>query len=237
MDSATKPEDLSWFTRTVRDPVVQQFALLTVFIAGGIVAGHFLGSALTNSLGSAMGVVILITLITLPISYVMNHLFYHNRAMRLGGGVVGWTFGPMTWVYIMVKTVGAYMYDSGKIPYFGMFPLFEPAKPEIGKGSAFESLYGVWNELTQFFRFDIGRDVELARSLLAAYWEPETKKAVPESIYEQARTLAERAATDMAPFESLVGEPRVAKETELATDRAAKRDALGTELNRLLNSS
>jgi hypothetical protein len=237
MDSATKSEDLSWFTRLFRNTVFQQFALLTVFIIGGTVAGHFLGAALTNSLGSAMGVVIMITLIALPISYVMNHLFYHNRAMRLGGGVVASMFGPLTWLYITVKTLGAYMYDSEKIPYFGMFPLFGPAKPEIGKGSAFESLYGVWNELTQFFRYDIGRNVDFARSLLAAYWEPEVKKAVPESIYEQARGLAARAATDMAPFESLVGEPRQTKEAELATDRAAKRTVLGTELNRLLNGS
>jgi hypothetical protein len=234
-------EELSWFTRQVRDPVVQQFGVLMVFIAGATVAAHYLGSYLTNSIGTSIAVVLMVTLITLPISYVMNRLLYHNRLMRLGGGLVAWVFGPLLWLYITVTTIVAKLGSDtmdGRVAYFGMFPLFDSEPPaEMGSGGWFQAFNKIWLELTNAFRYSIARDLNLVRPLLAPYWQADPAKAVPESIYERAQALAAQATADMGVVENLVDEPRVAKMQELGGARAATRMALGAEFQRVLNSS
>lgn len=239
METAKATDDLPWYTRLLRDPAFQQIAILTGWIVLGTVIATYVnpGGSMTNALGAAITAVLMVTLIGLPISYMMNKLTYHSRAMRAGGGVIGWLFGPLVTLYIVVQAIMSALTDQAKVPYFGMFPLFEASAPSPDSGAWTKAFYFLWDEITRMFVVDIGPDVNLARPLLAAYWEPDSKKAVPESIYAQARELAKRTAADMDQVESLVGAPRQKKEKELAESRASARAALGQELQRFINDA
>lgn len=239
METATQNNDLPWYTRLLRDSAFQQIAILTGWIVLGTVIATYVnpGGAMTNTLGAAITAVLLVTLIGLPISYMMNKLTYHSRAMRAGGGIMGWLFGPLVTLYIVVQAIMSALTGQAKVPYFGMFPLFEASAPSPDSGTWTKAFHFLWDEITRMFVVDIGPDVNLARPLLAAYWEPDGKKAVPESIYAQARNLAARVVTDMEQADALVGDARQKKEKELAESRASARAALGQELQRFINGA
>lgn len=223
-----------------RSEVVQQSALLMLWGVVAIVASTYLnvGGAITNGLGTGFGVVLMITLIVLPISYMMNSLVYHSRAMRAGGGVAAWIFGGLVWVYVVFRSVGALLGAQEKMPYFGMFPLFDPAAVAAEEeGGWFKAFTFLWRELKRYFQLDIGRDVNRLETLLEPYVAASPADAVPEVVYEGARRIAMESATAMDAFKSLVGTARTAKEQELAEARAAERSALGQELQRIIIGS
>lgn len=219
-----------------RSDVVQQTAILMGWAIVAVLASVYLnaGGAITNGLSVAFGTVLLITLIVLPISYMMNSLVYHSRAMRAGTGVLAWIFGGVVWIYVLFRSVGAMLGAQEKIPYFGMFPLFETEPVSTDEGGWFKAFTFLWREFTRYFQIDIGRDVGRMETLLAPYVAASPANAVPEAIYDGARRIATESATAMDEFKSLVGTARLAKEKELAEARAGERRTLGVSLKQLV---
>lgn len=213
-----------------RSDAVQQSALLVLWGVVATVAATYLnvGGAITNGLGTAFGVVLMVTLIALPISYMMNSLMYHSRAMRAGTGIAAWMFGGLVWVYVVFRSAGALLGAQEKMPYFGLFPLFDPAAAAAEEeGGWLKAFTFLWREFKRYFQMDIGRDVARMETLLAPYVASSPAEAVPEAVYDGARRIATESATAMDAFKSLVGTARTAKEQELAEVRAEERKVLG----------
>jgi hypothetical protein len=213
------------------NPFVQQFGLLILWglVAFGVANYFNEGGELTNAIGSAASVILLITLIALPVSYMMNYLMYHSRAMRFGVGGLALFMGPLVWLFVVVRSTGAVLGLWDKYPYFGMFPLFEqgaqvePAKEEGGWLSAFNMF---WDQITFLFRYRSGENEKYMKPLLAPYIAPDTEHTVPDSLYAAAREIAKQSALDAEKVLGLPPERQAAETVRLATDRAAARAAL-----------
>jgi hypothetical protein len=208
-----------------RDPFVQQLGLLTVLLILGFglsqsIAG---GGDIINAMGVATTVVLMITFIVLPISYIMNYLIYHSRAMRVGSGVVGWLMGGIVWIYIVFRSVGAILGNTQKVPYFGMFPLFEETAETPTEGGWLESIKTVFlGPVTKLFEVHIGGDVDRMTALLEPYIAPAGAKPVKEGLFAAAAEIAEYAQKDAE--ETLTANPE--KKDKAVADLAGIREAM-----------
>jgi hypothetical protein len=216
-----------------RNPFVQQFGLLTVLVVLGFGLSQTMagGGEIMNAMGTATTAVLAITLIVLPISYIMNYLIYHSRAMRAGSGIIGWLMGPLVWVYIVFRSVGAVLGTTEKIPYFGMFPLFETvaAPPSSEEGSWFMNMLQTVfiSPVTKLFEIHIGGDVDRMAALLAPYIAPTGSKPVNEGLNAIASEIATYAKIDSEATLTANPEKKDKAVGDLASVREAMRSAVG----------
>jgi hypothetical protein len=213
-----------------RDPFVQQFGILLILgiLGFGLSASIPGGGLITNAIGVATSTVLLITFIVLPISYIMNYLIYHSRAMRFGSGIVGWMMGAIVWIYIIFRSIGAMLGSSTKIPYFGMFPLFEQTTVQPGSGGWLESIKTVLlDPVTKLFEIHIGGDVDRMTALLSPYIAPTGSKPVNEGLFAAASEIASYAQADAEATLTANPEKKDKAVADLATVREAMRSAVG----------
>lgn len=146
--------------------------------------------------GLAFGFItaLILTVVSLPPSFMMNKIIYHNWVMRLAVGTYA------TYLSIFIFPVIIFMRLSGmtkRAEFFGLFPVFAELAP--GKSdtwlSPFISIFMTllspftWNERSGNYI----KAIEEGMGLLTK-GAPET---VNEAFYEKARDVAGEAETDI----------------------------------------
>ncbi len=121
-------------------------------------------AVLATAIGSGFAIglvtVFIITVVTLPMSYIMNRFIYHNWIMR--GIVGGLSLYVSPLVFLLMLTM-RFIGKWDKIRYFGLLPLFaDVAEPGQETGWIMSILMKFWGALRAPFVMHMGLDEDKA---------------------------------------------------------------------------
>lgn len=121
-------------------------------------------AVLATAVGSGFAIglvtVFIITVVTLPMSYIMNRFIYHNWIMR--GIVGGLSLYVSPLVFLLMLTM-RFIGKWDKIRYFGLLPLFaDVAVPGQETGWIMSILMKFWGALRAPFVMHMGLDEDKA---------------------------------------------------------------------------
>jgi len=148
-------------------------------------AASFLRTCATG-LATGLGIMVALTLVLLPISYVMNRYIYHHWTMRLLLAVLTVVALPIAWIGLFFVP---------RIHYFGLVPLLRSGDATAADPEGWFA--GLWRFLNilkhPFLEMMSEPDDQTAwmtsmSSLLIT--DPQKQRAVPESLWEEARRIA-----------------------------------------------
>jgi hypothetical protein len=121
-------------------------------------------AVLATAIGSGFAIglvtVFIITVVTLPMSYIMNRFIYHNWIMR---GIVGGLSLYVSPLVFLLMVVMRFIGKWDKIRYFGLLPLFaDVAVPGQETGWIMSILMKFWGALRAPFVMHMGLDEDKA---------------------------------------------------------------------------
>ena len=153
-----------------------------------------LATALGSGFAIGLVVVFIITVVTLPMSYIMNRFIYHNWIMRGIVGGLSLYVSPFIFLLMLVmRIVGKW----DKIRYFGLLPLFaDVAEPGQESGWIMSILMKLWGALRAPFITHMTSDEDKAGFVAAIEAGFELlPKPTPEKLYEVGIPTAEQLKT------------------------------------------
>jgi len=136
-------------------------------------------------LATGIGIVLVLTIFTLPASYMMNSYIYHNWVIRLSMGIYTGLLSAIAFpVMVGLRFTGAWK----KVAYFGLFPVVDSEQGMVDDSSWIAPLFSVIQMLMQPFSWVFDKAgyvnaVEQGMGLLPLG----DKGAVDEQFYEDAR--------------------------------------------------
>jgi hypothetical protein len=155
-----------------------------------------LATALGSGFAIGLVTVFIITVVTLPMSYVMNRFIYHNWIMRGIVGGLSLYVSPLIFLLMVVmRIVGKW----DKIRYFGLLPLFaDVAVAGQESGWIMSILMKFWGALRAPFVMHMGLDEDKAGFVAAIEAGLELlPKPEPETIYKVRFPDVKKEGEDM----------------------------------------
>lgn len=148
-----------------------------------------LATALGSGFAIGLVVVFIITMVTLPMSYVMNRFIYHNWIMR---GIVGGLSLYVAPLIFLLMLVMRFVGKWDKIRYFGLLPMFaDVAEPGQESGWIMSILMKFWATLRAPFLTHMSSDEDKA-GFIAAIEAGLELLPKPEKLYKVGIPTAEQ---------------------------------------------
>jgi hypothetical protein len=147
-----------------------------------------IAKAIGIGFASGIGIVLVITMFTLPVSYIMNSYIYHNWVIRVSMGIyIGFLSALAFPIVIGLRLTGIWK----KVTYFGLFPVIDSGEGIVEDSSWIAPLFSVIQWFMQPFSWSFDKAgyvaaVEQGMGLLSLG----DKGAIDDKLYEDARTLA-----------------------------------------------
>lgn len=165
-----------------------------------------LATALGSGFAIGLVVVFIITVVTLPMSYVMNRFIYHNWIMR---GIVGGLSLYVAPLILLLMLVMRFVGKWDKIRYFGLLPMFaDVAEPGQESGWIMSILMKFWATLRAPFLTHMSSD-EDKTGFIAAIEAGLELLPKPEKLYKigipTAKQLAEGKSDEWARVDVVPG--------------------------------
>jgi hypothetical protein len=150
-----------------------------------------LATALGSGFAIGLVTVFIITVVTLPMSYVMNRFIYHNWIMRGIVGGLSLYVSPLIFLLMLVmRIIGKW----DKIRYFGLLPIFaDVAESGQESGWIMSILMKYWGALRAPFVMHMGLDEDKA-GFAAAIEAGLDLLPKPEKLYKVGIPTAEQLA-------------------------------------------
>lgn len=151
------------------------------------------GIAAGVAIATSFSTLIVLTIISLPASYMMNRIIYHHWGMRL---LVGLATVPMSFFIFVALVVLRVLGVWNKVHYFGFFPIANAVSFE-NSGSIVDFLYSIYLQIINPITYtgdkgEFAKGIENAMNLLPRG----SPGAVNEELFEKARQIAGMAGSD-----------------------------------------
>lgn len=146
-----------------------------------------IGTEIGIAFAAGVGIILGLTILTLPSSYLMNRIIYHDWRMRL---FIGLAVVPASFIAFFVILFMRISGSWDRVHYFGLFPTVSAMASDKGDSWVSPFLYifnAVIYPLTWF-----GTSAEIAQAVQSSMnlMTPGAPGTVNEDVFDEARILA-----------------------------------------------
>jgi len=146
-----------------------------------------IGKEIGIAFATGVGIILALTIITLPSSYLMNRIIYHHWIMRL---IIGLAIIPASFIAFIALLFLRVSGTWDKVHYFGLFPAISAMAPDKGD-SWLSPFFFIFNALIYPFTW-FGTNGEIAQALQSSMdlKTPGAPGTINEDVFEEARKIA-----------------------------------------------